>query len=221
MPSHAKSKYIENSNDIKELWRIHQEISGGGPGRKYGVDVINRASIVFISACWESYIEDLVSEAFEFLLRNATKAEQVPAKVRTQAAREIKDDKDETKIWAIADGGWIRVLEDYKAAYFEKKLGNFNTPKTAQVNSLFDEVIGLRNLSSRWYWKGMSCAKSTNKLDEFIGVRGDIAHRLNHNEVVYKNWGTDFHNHITKIVEKTEVAVIEHLEVTVGLRPAW
>jgi len=40
------------------LWVIHEEVAGQGAGRKYGIDVLNRAAIVFVTACWESFVED-------------------------------------------------------------------------------------------------------------------------------------------------------------------
>ena len=110
MPSNAKTTFSANKNDITELWNIHQEVAGQGAGRKYGVEVLNRAAIVFITACWESYIEDLATESFDFLLANAPDATAIPAKVRAFSSKPILEQKDATKLWAIADAGWRAVL---------------------------------------------------------------------------------------------------------------
>ena len=50
---------------------------------------MNRAAVIFITACWESYIEDLAFEAFEFLLANASVASMIPMKVRNQSTKAI------------------------------------------------------------------------------------------------------------------------------------
>jgi hypothetical protein len=40
MPSKSKANFDENKKDIDQLWAIHEEVAGGGPGRKHGVDVL-------------------------------------------------------------------------------------------------------------------------------------------------------------------------------------
>lgn len=58
MPSNSKSTFEINKADIEKLWEIHKEIGGEGRGRRRGVEVLNRSVIIFVTACWESYIED-------------------------------------------------------------------------------------------------------------------------------------------------------------------
>src|SRR5689334_7026224 len=117
MGSSAKTAFDDNKKDVDQLWKIHEEVAGIGKGRKYGVDVINRAAIVFITACWESYVEDIVREGFAFMLANVPTATAIPMKVRDFATKdEIFTQKDSRKIWDLADGGWRSVLENHKAA---------------------------------------------------------------------------------------------------------
>lgn len=68
MPSKSKQTFETNKADIEQLWQIHQDYAGEGRGRKRGVEVLNRSAIIFVTACWESYIEDLAVEAFDFRL---------------------------------------------------------------------------------------------------------------------------------------------------------
>src|ERR1700761_8652700 len=196
MPSNAKSAFDKNRLDIEELWKIHEEIGGQGAGRKYGVEVLNRSAIIFITACWESYIEDLASEAFDFLLINAPTSSVIQNKVKVLASKALVADSDKSKVWEIADSGWRTVLQNHRDTTLHSWLGSFNTPKTAQVNGLYEELLGLKNLSSKWYWKKMPKENSQRKLDEFIQVRGDIAHRLNTAETVQKGLGIKYLQHI-------------------------
>jgi hypothetical protein len=219
MPSVAKSQFAENKKDIDQLWSIHQDVAGAGPGRKHGVDVLNRAAIVFVTACWESYVEDLATEAFDFMLANAAVATAIPMKVRNFATKELFEQKDSRKIWDIADAGWKSLLQAHKAATLKRMIGHFNTPQTAQVNALYEELLGIPAVSSAWHWKSMTSAQAESKLDEYITIRGNIAHRTAHDETVYKNWGTDYLAHVESLVEATEKAVAQHVEGVVGTSP--
>ena len=220
MPSKAKRAFLKNQEDLTELWNIHEQVAGEGPGRKHGVEVLNRATIIFVTACWESYIEDLATEAFDALLAGASSATALPAKVRTLATKSIWDQKDASKVWDIADGGWRTLLAGHRKATLQHWLGTFNTPMTDQVNALYLELVGLKNLSSNWAWAGMNSAKAEAKLDKFIKVRGDIAHRLTPGGVVHKGMGRDYLNHVTRISETCELAVRSHLVAHTGV-PPW
>ena len=221
MPSKAKEKFDENKNDIGRLWKIHETVSGDGPGRKFEVDVLNRAAIVFITACWESFIEDLAKESFDFLLANAPNAQIIPSKVRDLAMRPTFEQKDSRKVWELADSGWRSVLIDHRDDVIKRWVDSLNTPRTAQVDSLFESLIDCNKVSGFWYWQNMSTEKASEKLEEYMTIRGNIAHRVDHNEAVYKNWGTDFLNHVERMAEKTEQAVFNHLTKITGIAPSW
>ncbi|HEY1092363.1 MAG TPA: hypothetical protein VGE47_14815, partial [Burkholderiaceae bacterium] len=99
-------------------------------------------------------------------------------------------------------------------------LGSFNTPKTAQVNALYLDLLGIKKLSAKWSWQGISSAKAEAKLDTFIDVRGDIAHRLNPGKAVHKHLGASSHEHVKSIVDSCEQAVRAHLIAATG-ENAW
>jgi RiboL-PSP-HEPN len=219
MSSNAKTKFDQNKKDIDRLWNIHQEITGGGPGRKYDVDVINRAAIVFITACWESFVEDLATESFDFLINNVSKALDIPSKVRDIATKQMFTQQDSRKVWELADSGWRRVIIDHKTDVIKRWIDSLNTPRTAQVNTLFEELLGCSKVSEKWFWKKMSAVQSSDKLEKFMTVRGDIAHRTQTNKAVYKNWGTNYLNLIEKLVEKTEETIFDHLRSVTSQNP--
>lgn len=217
--SKCRDSFNANKSDIDRLWEIHTAVAGGGAGRKHQVEVLNRAAIVFITACWEAYVEDAATEAFDFLLAEAVNATQVPAKVRTLASKELKEASDTKRVWELADAGWRVVLARHRQSVIDKWVASLNTPKSRQVDELFEELIGLTSLHSKWSWQGMSADDAKKKLDEYITMRGQIAHRVKHDEEVYKAWGTDYLAHVERLVEKTDSAVAEHLNGLVGKRP--
>ena len=143
MVSESSLKFAQSKKDILMLWHIHAEVAGSGKGRKHRADVLNRAVIIFISACWESYVEDSAREAFDYLLQFANTPEVVPARIRTLAARELRESKDERRIWELAGYGWKKVLSDHRDVVLEKRLRAFNTPKSIQVSQLYSELLDL------------------------------------------------------------------------------
>ncbi len=219
MSSKASAKFQKNKQDIDRLWAIHEEVAGGGTGRKHDVEVLNSAAIMFITACWESFVEDLATEAFDFMLANVTKASAVPSKVQDFATRPIFVQKDSRQVWDLADTGWRAVLLTHRDATLKKWLDPLNTPKTKQVDELYEELLSIRKLSENWHWYGMGAEQAGEKLDEYITIRGNIAHRLHHDETVYKNWGTDYLNHVQTLVEKCDQAVAAHLQTLTGRQP--
>jgi RiboL-PSP-HEPN len=219
MPSQASTRFTENKKDIEMLWHIHTEVAGPGKGRKHRVDVLNRSAIVFISACWESYIEDVAVEAFDFLLSKADTPDLIPAKVRTIASRELREAKDERRIWELAGSGWQKVLENHRNMVRETWLKDFNTPKSRQVSDLFSGLIGLSDITASWTWNAMSAEQARQKLDQYITIRGNIAHRIKHDETVYKNWGKGFLLHVVRLVEKSDEIINNHLHSLIAVAP--
>lgn len=217
--SKALSSFQTNQDDIEQLWQIHEDYAGQGPGRKYGVEVLNRSVVIFVTACWESYVEDLARESFDFLLENAADSNAIPSKVKNFAVAEIHKQKDPSKLWDIADQGWREVLGQHRDAVMTRWLGGFNTPKTGQVNELFSELLGIPKISSNWKWKKMSAARAEEKLDGFITVRGNIAHRIRDEGNVAKSLGFQYLSHVISIVYKTESTVAQHLHQATGVEP--
>ena len=62
-------------------------------------------------------------------------------------------------------------------------------------------------------------ANAASKLDGYVSVRGQIVHRLRHDEAVYKSWGTDYLNHVERLVQATDEAVRAHIEGLLGRTP--
>lgn len=219
MGSAAKSAFDKNKADVEQLWKIHEDFAGAGAGRKRDVEVLNRTAIVFITACWESYVEDIAKESFEFMISNVSKAKDIPLKVRSLSTRPIFEQKDPTKIWDVADSGWKAILEAHKEEALSKWLGNFNTPKCAQVENLFEELLGIKNISAGWHWQRMPNQRAKDKLDEYVTVRGNIAHRTAHNSAVYKSWGTGYLKHIESLIFCMERDIFEKLFEVTGNAP--
>lgn len=219
MGSKASGAFTTHSKDVTRLWEIHEDVAGQGAGRKHDVEILNRTAIVFITACWEAYVEDVAMEAFDLVLTGAKDSSAIPPKVQAFLGRRLLDAKNPQDLWKLADLGWRAELTSYGTEIKEKWVSNLNTPKSPQVNALFEDLLGIAKLSSHWHWGAMSAVRAAKKLDDYITVRGNIAHRVKHDADVYKDWGTDYLNHVQRLVGATDDAVAGHLAKYLGARP--
>lgn len=134
-PPHVQN-FFDNLYEISELASIHTEIAGNTRGRKSKVQVLNKSAIVLLTASWEYYVEDLVREAFKFLLDNAEDHTAFPFSVLAKASKEIKNDKDDRRVWQLAGDGWKSILENYKNTILEKEIDYFHVPRPENIDEL-------------------------------------------------------------------------------------
>jgi hypothetical protein len=201
-PTHVENVRL-NFKELERLVSIHVEVAGAGPGYKSDVEVLNKSAIVLLVACWEAFVEDLVSFSFDFLLQNATSHTVFPNSVLTYASKSLKEANDERQVWELAGTGWQAVLRNHKVKTLSKYLDNFNTPRAENVDALFQKLIGLSQLSSCWSWKGMPHEDAKLKLSELVTLRGSIAHRVAASQTVYKRDVISYMDFIRRLTVKT------------------
>lgn len=136
-----------------------------------------KSSIVLITACWEAFLEDAVTQAFDFLLCNISNPGDLPKQLKKVIANSIKKDKNELKVWDLAGEGWRDVLEDHKSTMIHKSIRSFNAPNSMNIDDLFFNIIGFPNISSTWQeYEDHSPSDIRNKLNKYIDIRHLIAH---------------------------------------------
>ena len=181
-------EYIENlrSNiaEVRRLIEIHVELTGTGPGRRHDVQVLNKSAILLLVATWEACVETLARTSVQFLIENSDSHEVVPAKARAAISRRLRRDNNENAIWDLAGEGWRDALE----AQMSVTVGRLNTPNAANIDSLFEETLGLRHLSSHWYWTGADRKSVIDRLQNLIELRGEIAHKVEATRSVKKSY---------------------------------
>ena len=218
-PKHIQT-FIDNRDEVKRLVNIHIRIAGTASGRKNNeAQVLNKSAVVLLVACWESYIETIVSDAFDFMLANAETHDVFPNTVLTKSAKGLRDDKDERKIWLIADSGWRKVLTKYKENSFKKEIDYFHVPRPANIDELFDKLIGLGNLSKTWTWKGQNNSDTIKTLNELIDLRGNIAHKIKIDDSIRKQDVLYYLNFINNLTVATNNVVAKYVEKRVGQKP--
>lgn len=189
-PAHIQG-LEENIAEVKRLLKIHQEKAGSKPGYKHNLEVLNKSGVVLLVACWEAFIEDLASMAFEFILKNAQSHSVFTDNVLTLASKELKTSLDQREVWKLAGDGWKKVLKNYKQQLFKRHITTLNTPKPDQIDALFENLIGLKKLSARWHWRGISAGDARKKLVKIVELRGNVAHRVATSSKVHKSHVVD------------------------------
>lgn len=92
--SAAQINFENSSWDIYHLFDIHDELISNAHAlqKKEKADVLVRSTYLFITACWESYIEDLCEEALSRLLSKTIKGRKWIRSVLKQHREELIQD---------------------------------------------------------------------------------------------------------------------------------
>ena len=218
LPKHLAT-LAENIEEVTRLVEIHKEIAGAKQGRKSGVEVLNKSAIVLLVACWETFIEEIASVAFNLILKDAPNPYVFPNKVLVLASRDLRKHKDETKVWELAASGWKRVLRKHRDSILSKFVSPFNTPNTQNINRLFNDLVGIKNISFDWYWQRMSVSQTKTKLDRLIKLRGQIAHSVRTEKSVHKTTVIGYVHFIKRLAGVINNSLNEYIEERTGSSP--
>jgi len=206
---------MDNMKEVDRLTGIHSQITTTGPGYKPNVQVLHKSAIVLLVACWEAYVEDLVSATLEEMIKKAGSHSIFPDSVLERVGSKHSG----KKAWDLAGDGWKKSLRDNKKEVLARTVGSLNTPKTAQVNELFSKTIGLKDLSSSWYWSGRSVSKTTSALDALVALRGSVAHRVSTSRNVTLKNVRDSRGLVFRLSVKSHNRACEFLTAQVGSSP--
>ncbi|MGV7306136.1 MAE_28990/MAE_18760 family HEPN-like nuclease [Mycobacterium kansasii] len=219
MTSQAQTAFIENCEDIERLLEIHSDITPEGRGRKWKVEALHKSAFVLLTAFWEAFCEDLAAEALDHLVKHSTKADGLPSELRKLVAQELKTDQHDLAVWRLAGDGWRTVLSSRLTKLQAERNRKLNTPKTSQITDLFKNAVGVANVAKAWYWPGMRADAAAKKLDAFVTLRGEIAHRGSAGTSVTKQQVNEYYNHVKRLTTRTETRVAEVITTSTGTKP--
>ena len=138
--SNARESFNSNLKRVDDLLDIHKTIGGEDPGRRdKQLAALNMSAIVLITACWESYLETLLSDVFKFLLDSFNSHEKVSNTLKKSVSEEIKKNLDNRRVWELTGDGWKNILKDK----VKEKLDKFSSPSGNNVDRLFKQVLDL------------------------------------------------------------------------------
>jgi len=216
MPSKSRDKFTENSKDVERLLEIHKTIVGEAKGRKWGVEVLNKSAVVLVCAVWEAYVEDLLHEAIDHISTTLTDPSKLPLDLRKLIAKHVKEDKNDLAPWRLAGTGWQQLLINNIQSLKSQFTSGWNTPKSNPVKELFEKGLGLPDVTIAWKRTTLTVPKARKKLDDYVKLRGDIAHRSKAAASVTKEQASEFLDHAKRLVEFTDTAVNDHVKSFTG-----
>lgn len=202
MATAARRAFDENCRDIKLLFSFDPVGPKGGKSIER-TEVLNKSAVVLITAFWEAYCEDLAAEAIDHLVRHASTPEELSKQLRKLVADELKSARNELAVWKLAGDGWREVLTRRLEEMRVERNRGLNTPKTVNINDFFEKAVGIQKISDAWHWQGMTAEQAARKLDRYVTLRGDIAHRGVASKSISRRTATNFLDHATTLVKKT------------------
>jgi RiboL-PSP-HEPN len=218
MPSVARSKLERTGSEVRDFYAVHQLVKDM-PAIRRKLDILNKGTIVLLSAVWEGFCEDLTAEALLLLVDGAPDPAVLPTALQRIVARELKQSPHELAVWRLAGDGWRDVLHT-RLRYLQKERNRrLNTPTSRHIDEFFKQALGIEKMSSNWATAQTSAEENASKLDTFIDLRNAIAHRGPGDAVVPKITVKNFNNHIQCLAKLSEAAVEQLIEHSIGSDP--
>ena len=210
MPS-AIISFSDNFQDVEDLVEVHGTMGGAGPGRRWNLAALNKAAIVLTCAIWEAFVEDLVDEAVGHIAQQLTVPANLPLQLRKRIAKKIKEDSHELSPWTLAGTGWQSVLRNSAADLVSRTAGSLNTPKSPQLRNLFNDTLGIADITSSWRRHRMTPTQAAKSSTTSSFSEGAIAHRGRAANSVTMAQVRDFMNLVSELTRFTDQAVRAHV----------
>lgn len=222
---HPQLEFLKALNETYYLVEISKDLISCNENEKRITNIIKKkqalymCTIVNLCASWELFIEALIGDSLECIINYSEKSDQLPNNLKNRIALELlekrKNHNPEIEIWKISDDGWKNLLKENHLTLKSR----FNTPKTDNVNDFVYKTIGLKDISKNWKWKNHSIIKSKNKLNNFIKIRGNIAHRITNDSSIYFNTIDNYIDFLYRLSTLSSNAVRKHIYEMVGMYP--
>jgi histone H3/H4 len=203
--------------DVARLLEFHAKETGEGRGRRRPeIQVVSRSAVVLTCAYWEAFCEDLTAEALRHLADHAARGTDLPKELKKSLVKDLADDKYELAAWWLADDGWKQVLRDRADLLVSEDDRSLNTPKSKQVKEFFKKHVGITDITIHWDWHKNPASRTTQRLDDFVTLRGSIAHRGSPEGGVHKKDAKNGIDLIQRLAGKSAMAVSDFLKQHTG-----
>jgi hypothetical protein len=154
------------------LW-FHESEGGDGQGRRgRHFDSLNKSAVVLLCAAWETYIETVILECVERNIAAANAPNEMLRPLQKIAQSHIREGKVESAWQSVAGDGW----KDLTRSLVQGKVSALNTPKPGPVTELIKSVLGVEDIKDNWTWHRNTLGTPSNKLKDFVTLRGGISH---------------------------------------------
>ena len=211
----ATGNFAFAMNDIYSMVDFYDEQTGAGkPARRF--EVFKRTGIILTVTAWETFVEDTLTNEFRGLLENATGPDDVQSpfnlvanKWRTEIRSSSSTSHKPPDFQRWTGEHWKELIQEH----LEADIAGLNTPNSQNVHKLFKRYVGI-DIREGWKWPGMSSEKACARLDELIGLRGELVHRgndpLEKKAKVPRKELVRAINFVERLVRRTQLTLEEH-----------
>lgn len=205
MASEAKVSFESALADVDNLLWFHENEGGEAPGRRGGhFGSLNKSAIVLLCAAWETYVEAVIQECADRNIAAAATPADILRSLQKLIQSYIRQAKNEST-WQLAAGdGW----RELGRAVVRSKVNALNTPKHGQVTDLMLSILGVREIGRTWTWHRNPVGEPARRLNDFVRLRGAIAHGERLPRSVTKANVTAAYDLLTRLVEAVEARLI-------------
>jgi len=138
--------------------------------------------------------------------------------VKKRIAKRLKDDRHQLAVWELSGDGWKNVLKKNLDELQQSYVRSFNTPKARNLQDLYRESLGIKDITSSWARPYMTRDKARKKIDHFVTLRGSIAHRGRAKTSVTKDQCGNFLALVQDIVPRVDEHVRKHVTAIAPVR---
>lgn len=174
--------------------------------------LLDKSTYVLLASLWEAYCEDIVTECLNYITEYAPTYNALPQSILEDIKKSIRGGKDSP--WDLAGDGWREYVRNRNSGFERKRNKDFAGPKSAAVEELFLNALGIEDLRSRWRASGSHSI--CDELDAHLERRNTIIHRFTPGRVVNKNDVRDFCRTVMRLVSYTDTVADEFLIRTTG-----
>lgn len=165
MPSQAYNEYHKNLIDVRKLISLHRQMSGTRQGKR-GLGHLTRGGLLLLCAAWERYIETMLCNGTDFLISRLADFKSLPAVPRKTLTDHVNSNSTSWVSADLATSKWTQIYREVT----NLEVKNLNTPKYAQIKKRYEDLLNVSDIGAAW-------SISTTDIDQFVSLRGDIAHR--------------------------------------------
>jgi hypothetical protein len=219
--SQAILQYSAQKKEVALLLAFHAELhesrsksDAAAPGRRGSeLEVLHKSSVVLLTACWEAFVENILTEALEMIARDL----KDPSQLHNDLLRSVAiakgtklsvSSKNELYPWFFVGEGWRELLLEYALS----KISELNTPDSSGVRNLTLSLLGIEDITLYWGRPGKGAKDAADRLDEYLSDRHIIAHGAFSKTKFSKSYVTNYLGFLDITVKKTEVAVKDQLQ---------
>jgi hypothetical protein len=210
--SQALQQYNEQKKEANALLDFHTELYRCrtkaveiGRGRRHSdLEVLHKSAIVLLTACWEAYVEKILTESITIIARDLSDPLFLNTDLRRAVAvaktkKVAVSGQNEMYPWFFVGDGWRQLLLEFA----RWKISELNTPDTSAIRELSGLLLGIDPTQS-WGRTGKNAKDAMDRLDEYLSDRHVIAHGAIAGKKFSKSYVTDYLAFLDITVQKTE-----------------